>query len=385
MSKKRSSTAAELGAPSAKRARVESTAEASASIAFYGQKSSARRNDFELEEALEFMDPDQFQEILLKFAPKVSVLRDCIVAEYTQELDGVFSSDELKSDDVLFAPRFKPLRDAILTEYQDELESMNDRIVDFDWQSKRVWRELNVTHDRKSGSAQFYAAGGASWTIERTIKSITDNAHSDTSFRARRNALIALRKIGKSITLSEGVIPHEVRKDYTSDQNGFTDAFLEIAKSFTCAEKAKVLHTDQDGSTFEQKLVELVDLARGYCIFPKLSKSLSVLQKQESEDEDEEGDSEGEDNDDWPEDEDGEEESEVEDEEDESDEDGDDESQDEDGEEAPRKPSGKPSGSYSDSDIEIIKVVQCPSSNKVESDSDRDSDMEIIEFVRRAR
>ncbi|KAK8154592.1 hypothetical protein IWX90DRAFT_418507 [Phyllosticta citrichinensis] len=351
MSKKRSSTAAELGA--------------------HASKSSARQNDFALEEALQFMDPDQFQGILRKFAPKVSPLRDRIVTKYNEEVDGAFSRDELKPDGVL----------SVALQYMDpqRFQGILRRVVNFDWQSKSVWKELNVTHDRKRGSAQYDAAGGAAWTIERTIKSIADNAHSETSFRTRRNALITLRKIGKSIALSVGVVPREVRKDYTSDQDCYTDAFLEIAKSFTRAERAKVLQTDQDGLTFEQKLVELVDLARGYCIFPKLRRSLSVLQEETSEDEDEEDDSEGEENDDWPEDEDEEEESEDEDEEDESEGDEEDESQDEDGEETPQQPSGKPSGSYSGSDIEIIKVDQCPSGNKVESDSDRDGDMEIID------
>ncbi|KAK8209266.1 hypothetical protein IWZ01DRAFT_542094 [Phyllosticta capitalensis] len=176
-----------------------------------------------------------------------------------------------------FAPQFPALRDCILRKYADEQDIIEGRVQEFDWQSKEVWSQLNKTHKKKSSSRQFDLADDVDESIDNIICSISKKASKYPSYGTRKNAIMTLRKIGKSIALSVGVIPREVRKSYDSSPNNFDDAFLYLAKSFKSWERASILKEEENIGSFEDKLVELIEDSRGYCIFPGLERSLRVL------------------------------------------------------------------------------------------------------------
>ena len=134
------------------------------------------------------------------------------------------------------------------------------KVLDFDYLSKSAWKTLNVTYDRLKDSHAFEMAGEAAASIEGCIKTIRTGCPKTASFGTKENALETLRKIGKSICLSTGVVPREIRK-----YNGqLVPTMLGIAESLTDEEMERLRPWCDD------KLVELQELAHGYCIFEDL-------------------------------------------------------------------------------------------------------------------
>ncbi|KAK8232484.1 hypothetical protein HDK90DRAFT_467637 [Phyllosticta capitalensis] len=183
----------------------------------------------QLDEALTNLNPELFEGILRQFAPQFPALRDCILRKYMR----------------------------------------TNRT------SLRVASKCST--GKKSSSRQFDLADDVDESIDNIICSISKKASKYPSYGTRKNAIMTLRKIGKSIALSVGVIPREVRKSYDSSPNNFDDAFLYLAKSFKSWERASILKEQENIGSFEDKLVELIEDSRGYCIFPGLERSLRVL------------------------------------------------------------------------------------------------------------
>ena len=168
------------------------------------------------------------------------------------------------------------------------------KIVNFDHLSKSAWKTLNVTYERMSGSHAYELSGEASSSIEKCFKTIQKQCPATASFRTKENALETLRKIGKSICLSTGVIPREIRKDYGC-VGSLTATMVMIARSLEDGEKDKLQPWCDD------KLVELQDIAEGYGIFEDLGEVIDIFSgEDEIEDDDQNsGDQEGEDEEDF--------------------------------------------------------------------------------------
>lgn len=157
------------------------------------------------------------------------------------------------------------------------------KVVDFDYLSKSAWKTLNVTYDRMKDSHAFEMAGEAAREIEECFESIQRRCSKNASFKTKENALETLRKIGKSICLSVGVVPREIRKDYGSGGE-LVSVMLDIAKSLT-EEEAERLRPWVD-----DKLVELQGIADGHCIFEDLGEVIELwVSDEEGENEDEGG------------------------------------------------------------------------------------------------
>ena len=86
-------------------------------------------------------------------------------------------------------------------------------MIDFDHHSKEVWYVLNKKYRKASGSTQYDLAGDAYGEITSGIDDIANQYKSHASFGTKCNAIETLRKICKSIALSDNsVTGHEVRK-----------------------------------------------------------------------------------------------------------------------------------------------------------------------------
>lgn len=157
------------------------------------------------------------------------------------------------------------------------------QVLNFDYLSKSVWETLNVTYERLKCSHAFEMTGEAAQSIEGCIDKIRRCCSKPASFKTKESALETLRKIGKSICLSNGVVGHGIRKFYGSGGK-LVPVMLDIAESLTDEEM------DWLRPWCDDKLVELQGIADGYCIFEDLSQVLELWgedEETENENEDE--------------------------------------------------------------------------------------------------
>ena len=143
------------------------------------------------------------------------------------------------------------------------------KVVDFDHLYQSVWETLNVTYDRLRDSHAYEMAGEATRKIEACIREIRTGCPKTASFKTKENALETLRKIGKSICCSNGVVGREVRKGYQYVET-FESTMLEIVESLTYEELERLRPWRDD------KLVELQRNADGCCIFEGLGKVIQL-------------------------------------------------------------------------------------------------------------
>jgi hypothetical protein len=169
------------------------------------------------------------------------------------------------------AYRYSPIASLVLDEHRKIVEAQQAKVIDFDHYSKSVWKVINVTYSKLSGSRQYEASSEAIASVEGYIEAIGRDTPAHASFGTKKSALETLRKIGKTIALSTDVVAYEVRIQF-QNESCLETTMLQIAKSMTEEERTEVL-TDE----FEEKLEELEGLAEGYCIFEKLKDVRRVL------------------------------------------------------------------------------------------------------------
>jgi hypothetical protein len=150
---------------------------------------------------------------------------------------------------------------SLIRELHDaRLQKESARAINFDWLSKESWKELNVRYDHLRDSKQYDRAGDVSEAIRENIEHIQHNVMAASSWGTKKSALGTLRKIGKSICLSSGVIPKEVRKDLKCDDT-LVNAMMHVTQCMKPSERGMMLEVDCDGTSFENKLIELEALA----------------------------------------------------------------------------------------------------------------------------
>ena len=129
----------------------------------------------------------------------------------------------------------------------------------FDGLSQSAWRALNVTYDRLRESGQ------AGDEIEYCIEEIQRSCPKTATFKTKENALETLRKIGKSICLSVGVVGQEIRRS-GGLQTALISTMLGIAGSLADEEIERLW------PWCNEKLVELQGIANDCCVFEDLDK-----------------------------------------------------------------------------------------------------------------
>ena len=81
-----------------------------------------------------------------------------------------------------------------------------------------------------SGSHAYDMSGDAEEEICGYISSIVKDCPQSASFRTKKNALEALRKIRKSLCLSRGVVPYELKKGGWGVAKDLEDAIMGIVE-----------------------------------------------------------------------------------------------------------------------------------------------------------
>ena len=152
------------------------------------------------------------------------------------------------------------------------------KVRDFDDYSKMAWRAINVTYKGLSGSRQYQFAGESCTTVVDCIESIQNKCPLDASLGTKENALITLRKIGKTVCLGDGVIGREVQKHFQYD-TCLEDTMLRIAEGMMPEERDDFMDTE-----WSDKLGELIDLSKDHIIFEGLSRLISVMDGATSQD-----------------------------------------------------------------------------------------------------
>ncbi|KAL4905212.1 hypothetical protein BDW74DRAFT_178215 [Aspergillus multicolor] len=118
------------------------------------------------------------------------------------------------------------------------------RVTNFDHYSRSVWREINVSYSRLSGSKQYDKCGPL--------------ANAKTRF----NGLSVLRKIGKTICLSSNdTLGHEVQKNFQRGSE-LEDAMCGIIGAM---------------SDEERRVIGTGGMRLDYCVFPEFSGVLERL------------------------------------------------------------------------------------------------------------
>lgn len=166
------------------------------------------------------------------------------------------------------------------------------KIISFDPHSKAVWKIINVTYSRLSGSKQFDASGEALHSILSKIKDIRDRCPAHANLSTKVNALETLRKIGKSIALSAGnTMAHEIRLSFRHNSI-LEDTMMGIVQSMTAEEREITSYEPHEDVTWIEKLEELKRTADGYGLFESLDEVLELLAPSsgDGDDEEEEGD-----------------------------------------------------------------------------------------------
>lgn len=187
-------------------------------------------------------------------------------------------------------------------EYNADVIRERRKLIDFDHHSKSVWHVINTKYSRSSQETEYELANDeASHEIADAMYSIQCHAREWASFGTRRNALITLRKIGKSIILSEGVCARQVRFQFQSEFDGYFDYFMKAITQAT-SEPEREAMCNVDNGEFVEKMEELVTLAEQHNVFDRLHDVLTILtginiDTEEDDDEDDEEDEEDEDED----------------------------------------------------------------------------------------
>lgn len=156
-------------------------------------------------------------------------------------------------------------------------QSEQAKVVDFSHHSKSVWKTINVTYSRLSGSKQFDASGDAFHSVVKVIKEIRKQCPAHASLNTKVSALETLRKIAKTIILSAGdVVAHEVRKEFQSDSI-LEDTMMGIIQSMTPEERETASSEPHEDVTWIEKVAELKEIADENCLFEDMAGVIEML------------------------------------------------------------------------------------------------------------
>ncbi|OJJ43672.1 hypothetical protein ASPZODRAFT_136126 [Penicilliopsis zonata CBS 506.65] len=192
---------------------------------------------------------------------------------------------ELVAQAVRLHPDIENLLDSTLHRIH---EREGNRVISFEGLSGSIWKSLNVTHARLSGSNQYDMAGEVCREINETVESIAARCGPSANPKTRFNGLSVLRKIGKSIAYAVDTLGHEVHKQYQWDTS-LEEAMAKIIRSMEREERESI-RWDEGPDALWFKLLELQDLAEDFCIFVELNDAVALLEDEDDEDDDDDDD-----------------------------------------------------------------------------------------------
>lgn len=171
---------------------------------------------------------------------------------------------------------------------REEEQKAQDTVLDFDFYSKDVWKDLNVRYRKFSGSQQCDIAGEVVESINSNIEHIVKQSgkRAICNFKTKRNGLEVLRKIGKSIALSSGdALQHEVHKEFQRSRS-VEEGMMDIIEGMSAQERAAMLRWNDGRGEWKDKLPELQKLAKADFLFPDFDEVIKLLGGDRPEEED---------------------------------------------------------------------------------------------------
>ncbi|KAK1759963.1 hypothetical protein QBC47DRAFT_117659 [Echria macrotheca] len=142
----------------------------------------------------------------------------------------------------------------------DEAEEEEDRnavATNFDRYSKDAWYLLNKSrYTRLSSSKQHDASGDVFDQIVDCITAIREAITPASSYGTKVNAIETLRKIAKTILVSDDILGYEVRKQFQWD-SCVPDSMLAIANSMTRSQRLDAVYNNQQDG--KGKLLDRLD------------------------------------------------------------------------------------------------------------------------------
>ncbi|KAK4494010.1 hypothetical protein PRZ48_015196 [Zasmidium cellare] len=171
---------------------------------------------------------------------------------------------------------------SLLTDtYTTRILAARAQVIDFDHHSKSAWYTLNRSHYTKlSGSKQYEASWDAMAEVTGCIHAIAKRATPETSFGTKLNALVTLRKIGKTVLLSSGdCLTSEVRKQFASD-HCLEETVNGILEGMSVEERIKAgKNVSEVGKPdLLEKMRWVYNDGSGYCIFEGLGEAVELLE-----------------------------------------------------------------------------------------------------------
>lgn len=149
-------------------------------------------------------------------------------------------------------------------------ERERNRVIDFDHYAESIWRAINVTHSKKSCARQYDAGLDVAFSTSDIINSIVKQCVASANPQTRLNGLYVLREIGETIVLVPAdQLGRQVRIHFQSDTS-LTQGMSKILLSMTKSEIRSIKEDDENPEGFWQKLEDLEEEARGYCLHPGL-------------------------------------------------------------------------------------------------------------------
>ena len=196
-----------------------------------------------------------------KLSQSIETLNDATVREYL-----LFAAQESPKIAGLIAAAAKRIKDTEAAQ-----------TIDFDRKSKSAWYALNREYSRLRQSQQFERSGDACCSVEEAIEDIRDRCPAHASYGTKSSALQTLRKIGKTICLTEDIMGREVRKHFQCT-TVLEKTMQQIVNSMSLADRQIMKREYQGDTTFVEKLKELQDLGSGYCLFERLDQVIELLE-----------------------------------------------------------------------------------------------------------
>ncbi|KXT00215.1 hypothetical protein AC578_7000 [Pseudocercospora eumusae] len=171
--------------------------------------------------------------------------------------------------------------------WTQKLRAEQARVIDFDDCSKEVWHTLNTKYRKLSGSKQYDMSFDAFESVTGSIESIQSQVTRSSSYGTKLSALETLRKIGKSILLSNDCLGSEVRKLFGHDSS-YVDAMMHIVECMSDEERFAAGRNVSEAGKGElrDKIDWVAKDAAGYCIFEGLEEVLDLLDGVEDEEDD---------------------------------------------------------------------------------------------------
>ncbi|KAL4782676.1 hypothetical protein BJX76DRAFT_349216 [Aspergillus varians] len=170
------------------------------------------------------------------------------------------------------------VRASISTAIAAKRDREASRVINFNWMSGSVWREINVAHSHLRGSKQYNVSGEVYDHVVDTIESIRKQCGPFASAGTRFNGLSVLRKIGKTICLSgNDVVGHRVQNLFQGESL-LDEAMLGIVSAMKPEERIVIREDESSSEALWPKLVELEELSKEYCVFDGLHKVLEALE-----------------------------------------------------------------------------------------------------------